>query len=316
MAAQPSVDDAFTFVAGLNTEGGYFITPKNSWKEGDNVTPSTDGSISRRKALDFEENYQLYPRGAFVSDIDLQAYAVETWSSVNGNGNIDFFVVQEGALLSFYKAASGTVSASKLATEINLKDYRCFGNPTSVGDNVITCANAYGKLIVTAIGIDPILLTYDEPTNTITVRKLELQIRDFAGIRSPVLPQSSLLLGEWQGLNFWPHALYNLYNQGWDDTKVTAYRAANADYYPANTQQWIFGKNNSGDFDASVLRKVDFGTSTAPKGRFIFTAFYQDRGKIISTMPGITPQVSVVPPTPNINDQYAYMETSTGGSGE
>ena len=162
MAAQPSVEDAFTFVSGLNTEGGYFITPKNSWKEGDNVTPSTDGSIQRRKALDFEENHQLAPRGAFLADINKWAYAVETWYSVNGNGNLELFVVQEGPTLSFYKAASGTVSASKLSTEINLTEYQCFGNTSVVGSNVVTCASAYGKLIVTSIDTEPLLLSYDD----------------------------------------------------------------------------------------------------------------------------------------------------------
>lgn len=60
MAAQPSTEDSFTFVGGLNSEGGFFITPKNTWKDGDNIIPNTDGSIQRRKAIDYEDNYTLY----------------------------------------------------------------------------------------------------------------------------------------------------------------------------------------------------------------------------------------------------------------
>jgi len=43
--ATTSVKDSFTFVGGLSTEGGYFITPENSWKEGVNVVPNTDGTL-------------------------------------------------------------------------------------------------------------------------------------------------------------------------------------------------------------------------------------------------------------------------------
>ena len=57
MAAQPSQEDFFSFVGGLNTEGGYFLTPKNSWKEGDNIIPQKDGSIQRRPSVNYEANY-------------------------------------------------------------------------------------------------------------------------------------------------------------------------------------------------------------------------------------------------------------------
>jgi hypothetical protein len=302
MAAQPSVDDSFTFVGGLNSEGGFFVTPKNSWKEGDNVTPSTDGSITRRKALDFEENYQLAPRGAFAVDVNKWAYTIDTWYSVNGNGNLEFFVVQEGPTLSFYKAASGTVSASKLPTEIDLSTFQCFGNTSVVGSNVVTCASSYGKLVVTSIDTDPVLLTYDEPTNTITAKRLTLKIRDFTGIRSPEPANTSLTEAQWATLNFLPEAMYNLYNQGWTDDKILLYKNGNANKIPSNSQQWIYGKDSNGDFDSAVLAKVDFGTSEAPKGRFILQAFYQDRGTASGNVPGTTPQTPVIPPYPNFND--------------
>ena len=56
MAAQASVKDAFTFVGGLVTEGGYFITPENSYKEGVNVVPQMDGTLERRNGLDYEDD--------------------------------------------------------------------------------------------------------------------------------------------------------------------------------------------------------------------------------------------------------------------
>lgn len=305
--AKATQEDSFTFVGGLSTEGGFFITPPNSWKEGDNVTPSTDGTVRRRKALDYEANYQAEDSGMYTADVNSAAYTVEVWESVAGNGNLEFFVVQQGSMVWFYKAASGTVSASKKAFSIDLTPYQCFGNQNVVGSNVISVASCYGKLLITSIDTEPLLVTYNED-DTITVKKLELKIRDFTGIRSPADPQAEKTEEEWTALTptFWPHALYNLYNQGWNDTQIYEYKAANTNKLPANTKQWIYGKNTTDDFDVTVLAKQDFGTSLAPKGRFVLQAFYQDRATVISTLENTTPQTPSVPATPNVNDFYDY----------
>ena len=307
MSASPSVDDSFTFVGGLNTEGSFFLTPKNSWKEGDNVVPSTDGSISRRKAIDFEQNFQGNPSSVFTTPEDTAlAYTVELWESVNGNGNLEFFVVQEGRYVSFYSAATGVVSASRLADTIDLSDFQGFGNTEVVGNAVISCASCYGKLIITSSDTDPILVSYDEnATPAISARRIELKIRDFQGYRSPVAPFTEYTQSQWENINFYQEALYNLYNQGWTDDKIEAYKAANAGRLPSNTKQWIFGKDANDNFDANVLAKVDFGTSQAPRGRFIINAFQQRRGAAVNAVPGVSTGPTIVdftPNNPNVND--------------
>ena len=55
MAAQGAVKAMFSFLGGLNTEGGFFITPENSWVEGQNVVPDQKGVIARRNGLDYPE---------------------------------------------------------------------------------------------------------------------------------------------------------------------------------------------------------------------------------------------------------------------
>jgi hypothetical protein len=310
MAASPSVDDSFTFVGGLNTEGSYFITPKNSWKEGDNVVPSTQGSLSRRAGFDFEENHQLVSVTATnaQSSIDNNAYTVETWPSVAGNGNMEFLVVQRGTRVYFYKAASGTVSASLLPFTIWLEDFKCFGNTSVVGSNVITAVGCYGKLLITSIDTEPILVSWDEDSNTITTKKLQLKIRDFQGLRSPKAVTATKTRAEWEALDFWPDALYNLYNQGWKDGQLDAYVASKG-VYPANTMQWIYGKNVDDDFDVAVLDKQDFGSSQAPRGRAILKAFYQDRAKALDAMQEVTNPSSTVPSAPNVED-INYMNNN------
>ena len=313
MSAQGHVEDSFTFIKGLVTEGGFFVHPKNAWKEGFNVTPNVDGSIERRSGLDYEAVPQYYPASIDASERDLWAFTVESWNAVGGNGNLDFFVVQLGPEVHFYESATGTISAQKKSFIINLSDFGFTGRTGTVGTGLIKATAAYGKLIITNKDCEPILVIYNAETDTITTQKLELLIRDFDGIRSPKAVTEELTEAEWTTENFWPQALYNLYNQGWRDSKIDLYKAAKADKLPSNSKVWIYGKNTSDDFDVSVLDKQDFGTMTAPKGRAILNAFYQDREAALTTMVNTNTANEVVSSTeqgPNYNDVYEDWKAS------
>jgi hypothetical protein len=280
MAVQASVKDAFTFVGGLNTEGGYFLTPENSYKEGTNVTPKLDGSIERRTGLDYESGYTLYASAIDASQKDLWAFTTGVWTTVAGNGNLDFIVVQTGPILHFYNNATSVVSASKLSFTVDLSNYKAAGNLEIEGTAVCSFASTYGKLIVTSQNTKPIAITYDVSTATISVEAINLQVRDFKG--KPLINNSGNLIpidveytqAEWTalGVNILD-VVYNLENQGWTTTQIDAYKTANADKYPANTKSWIYGKDSNDVFSPSFLNKQDFGNSPAPKGRFILDAF-------------------------------------------
>lgn len=314
--AKQSVEDSFTFVGGLHTEGGFFLTPKNSWKEGTNIVPKQDGSIERRKGLNFEQNYALsVDLNLYIDDMDLYAFSTNMWESVAGDGNLDFFVVQYGPKVRFYKAGAQVVSESDLGAVFDLNNYRCFGNTSNAGFSRITTTSCYGKLLITSKDIDPVLIDYNKDTNTFKAQVIKLRIRDFEGIRSPAAMSVEKTEAEWEALSFWPDAKYNLYNQGWKNPQLLAYTTANSGKYPSNTKQWIYGKDTNDDFDVSVLAKQDFGTSTAPKGRFILEAFYQDRSTAAAEIEdsGIDLDASIVPPAPNVNDDLPYGSLGGGG---
>jgi len=282
MAAQASVKDSFTFVGGLNTEGGYFITPEESWKEGVNVVPNTDGHISRRNGIDYENLYQLYDSQITAGNKNLWAFTVGTWSSVAGNGNLNFFVTQIGYTLHFYEGSTGSVSAAKKSFTVDLRSYKASGNPEVDGTAVASFASTYGRLIVTTGNTDPILIEYTPTTDTITVTRITVRMRDFEGFPSPYGVEIEKTQAEWG--DFYNKALYNLYNQGWTDTQINAYKSANSGKLPANTKTWINGKDTNDDFSATVLNKIDFGTSPAPNGRFILNAFYKERTGIVESI--------------------------------
>lgn len=283
MAAQPSQEDFFSFVGGLNTEGGYFLTPKNSWKEGDNIIPQKDGSIQRRPSVNFEANYVFSSLGLIDSTLDNYAFSTHIWQNVAGDGNKNILVVQFGQYVYFYDASTNTTSTTKYAFEIYLPDYQAYANTSLIGSSPISCVDCYGKLIITSQDTDPIAILYENDT-TFIAKRLDLKIRDFDGIKSPVSADQEKTQVEWENAGFWPEALYNLYNQGWKDDKIAAYQSANLGKYPANSKQWIYGKDTNDNFDSTVLAKIDFGTSEAPKGRVILSAFNQDRAASLLTL--------------------------------
>lgn len=296
MASQASVSDAFTFVGGLVTEGGYFITPENSYKEGVNVIPQVDGVIERRNGLDYEDGYALHAAAISDSSKDLWAFTTGTWTTVAGSGNKDFIVSQTGPYLNFYSAATGSISATRnTAFQLNLNQdaYRVPGNPNTIGTGICSFASTYGRLIVTSADTLPIIITYtpvvgdENAWGTFSVKTLDLKIRDFKGI---LLVVATAALGyaigdvvdisaeytatQWAslGINI-ADVKYNLYNQGWTDTQIDSYRSSNSDKYPSNTKSWIYGKDTSDNFSPSFLNKQDFGNSPAPKGHFIIDPF-------------------------------------------
>jgi hypothetical protein len=280
MTAQASVSDSFTFVGGLNTEGGYFITPENSYKEGVNVVPKLDGSIERRNGLDYEPIFQLYDAQITADQKDLWAFSTGVWSTVAGNGNLDFFVVQTGPTLHFYNGASGTVSATKKSFTVDLESYRAPNNSEIAGTGVCSYAPTYGRLIVTSQNTIPIIITYNPSNNTISVATVDIRIRDFkgkplitsAGVTVPITDEKTQAEWEALGINI-NDVIYNLNNQGWKTAQIDAYKAASGGKFPSNTKSWIFGKDPNDDFSVSVLNKQDFGNSPAPKGSFIIDPF-------------------------------------------
>lgn len=286
MAAQGSVKDWYTFVGGLNTEGGYFVTPDGTWKQGRNIVPQLDGSIQRRNGLDFEENADD-TIGFLPTDIyNDYAVTVGKWSPEAG---VDLVVTQVGYMLYFFTDTSYSVSSNQLLTFVDLRNY-----PVDAGGSVLNAvtgskpcsyAQAFNILVVTTEETQPIKLTYSN--ERVSSEGIIIKIRDFEGLDTYGKdPTEELTETEWVTYynslvpalaNGDRRALYNLKNQGWNNAQITTYKAAHSNDLPSNTKAWIYGKDTSDNFDATLLNKQEFGTSLALKGRFIIDAFNQVR---------------------------------------
>jgi hypothetical protein len=300
--AQGSVDDNFTFVGGINTEGGYFVTPKNSWVDGDNVVPRTDGSLERRAGLDFEVGYTTQP---VVTDVTSDTYTTHLWNSVNGDGTLDIAVIQVGDVLYFYNALGGTVSNRYLGNTA-FSSFQANGNLDVVAYSAIQVATVFGDLVVTHKSCDPFVVRY--VGGVFTAERITIRIRDFAGLYMPTPISQERTEAAWETDGLRAAALYNLANQGWTSAQINAYKSANSSLLPANTKSWIYGKDSNDNFSASVLNKQDFGSSPAPKGRIVYDAFNQ-----IRSVPDLS-ITSTTAPSESWQDQRIYTGSAVGAS--
>src|SRR5210317_844759 len=161
MAAQASVKDWYTFVGGLNTEGGYFVTPDTSWIDGENVVPKLDGSLARRIGIDYEENYTGFGQALGSNERELYAFTTHKWTSVGGDPNKNFFVVQVGRYVYFFDSASGNISQSIQQFYLNLHNVSTeVPGVTDSEEYPISVTSAFGRLIISGPKMNPLLITY------------------------------------------------------------------------------------------------------------------------------------------------------------
>jgi hypothetical protein len=286
MAVTATVEDNFNFVGGLNTEGGFFVTPKNSWVEGTNTIPETDGSARIREAIELENGYSTlsftngavsnYAPASSINNVFNTAYVVHKWENINGNPNVSLFVVQIGSNIYFYDSSKAITSDYRKAFDVDLLDYKIAQVTQLDPTAAIQVVSFYGNLLVTHKHIDPLILVYNDTNDTLDVFEIKLRIRDFKGIFTNYSDNVEKTDAEWVALGLKEAVVYNLLNQGWNGSQLNTYKSS-TDRWPSNAKQWIFGKDSNDDFAVATLNKQEFGSSPAPRGRNILEAFDQAR---------------------------------------
>jgi len=163
------------------------------------------------------------------------------------------------------------------------------------------------------------------PTNIKS--RLDVQIRDFKGVKDIYDGRIDLLLGEGVSIRpKWPKSesdmtdeeiaesrahTYNLWNQGWNQQEITDYLNAytftedniQKAFYPSNNYQWFLAKDSSTlAFKPTDLIKIAFGNTRAPSGRTILYYLHQDR----EDASGIVGLEIEYPRTPYYVDIIAY----------
>lgn len=279
MPQQSQVFVENSFVNGLVTEATGLNFPDKAVVETFDCVFDLDGSVYRRPGFNFETNFQL-------KNINRDNKVIKTylWQNVAGNGNATVAVVQVGNTLYFYETSgSGSFSEGAQTTTVTLTPVS--GAPTTDSVEAQFC-DGNGFLIVVHPYCEPMRISYDIDAHTATATNIIIKIRDFEGAAADPYAVDERPTSTLAALN--ASHKYNLYNQGWNTTNLTAWDTAFTTM-PSNADvMWRF-KNTADNFEASaeVIARISSGNTPAPKAHFVLTLSDQDRSTA-SGVAGVT----------------------------
>jgi hypothetical protein len=267
------------FRNGLITEATGLTFPQNAVTDTYNCEFDFDGSVYRRRGFDIEQNHDTK-----IINREDKAITSYLWNNVAGNGDVSVVVIQVGNTLHFYETTdSGTISIGEQATTVTLTAVS--GAPIV---DTVECqySDGNGFLFVTHPYIEPLRISYDVSAHTASTLSIGIQIRDFEGDTADPNATTTRPTATLGTLNVSHH--YNLLNQGWDVTTLTAWDTAFTTM-PSNADvPWRFkDSTDTIAFTAAVVNSTVMGNSPAPKGHFISLLADQDRD-LVSGLSGTT----------------------------
>lgn len=197
------------FNKGLITEASPLDFPIGASVDEINMKLLNDGTRERRLGLDVELNGVAHDTGMSDEDLRRSRIKYHDWLAPNNDPNLHIGCTQIGSLLYFIDVTKPNPSAYVLnqgnAIDLNLTDPR----------GQIDSAVLNGYLVITSADFDnPIYLSYDPSTDTVTKEDIEIKIRDFYGVDDTLdVNDRPVTLSE--------EHKYNLINQGWIDSIIT-----------------------------------------------------------------------------------------------
>lgn len=272
--AQSFVENSF--VKGLITEATGLNFPEQAVTSTDNCVFDEQGTVRRRKGIDFEIGYEL--RDGTREDRVVTSYR---WDAAAGDGDNSLIVLQVGATLSFYLTDQGPVS-DNLVDSISLDSFAT-DTVELIRQNECQFAAGKGYLFVSNPFMESIYVTYDPDTEQASATQIDITIRDFEGV------EDGLAIDERPATLSDEHE-YNLHNQGWDTHVLAQSGGDPAGFpldlwdndrtdFPANADTvWIH--TVAGGFNPSSEPLKDRVTTPAPKGHFVLNYYDQDRNSL------------------------------------
>ena len=275
-----------TFVKGLITEASPLTFPDNASIDEENFVLNRDGSRSRRLGVDYENLYAETETGFTADALKTGRQDFFKWDSPAGDKTVSIGVVRVNNKLWFINLLTANPSANLLNS----------GSPitiTGLSNTKLEVATINNKLILVGLELDqPILLSYNKTTKAVTQTTIDIYARDIWGV------DDGLTISERPSTLSDNHK-YNLRNQGWNSTIVTATGADALDYtyselglYPSNGDVWTFGKISNAastdyeKYDPKTLLKNSTSQYFVSRGSNVIDAF--TRGSQRSALTGLT----------------------------
>jgi hypothetical protein len=163
-----------TFNKGLFTEATVMTFPEGTTSDELNCDLLKNGARQRRRAIQFEDNYQNSSFTVNANDF----IHTEKWENVSGIGGTEFLVVQVNNMVYFYDKSGNTVSANQKPFSIDLYNYDV-ANSFNAASTAITCSSITGYLVIVSPAINPIKVEYFSDIDNISVEPIIVKIRDF-----------------------------------------------------------------------------------------------------------------------------------------
>lgn len=274
MPQQSAVQIENSFINGVVTEATALNFPEKAVTESYDCIFDIDGSIYRRTGLDFEDNFT-------TKTIDRANKVIKTylWQNVAGNGNLTLVVTQVGNKLYFYETTgTGIFSTGAQTTTVTLTPVS--GAPTTDTVEAQFC-DGNGYLIVVHPYCEPMRISYDADTHTATATDIIIQIRDFEGDVAEPYGVTTRPTATLAGLDV--HHKYNLNNQGWDTTSLTAWDTAQTTMPSNSDVSWSFkDASDNLDYTTPSLARVTSGNTPAPKGHYVLHLSNMDRNSLFT----------------------------------
>lgn len=194
------------FVKGLITEATGLNFPENGCVATDNCKFTLTGKVRRRLGIDLESSaiaeVYSYTDGVLVEYL---------WRAAALTGTFVFLVLQRGSNLSIYNLTANNALSTGLVYTLDLSIFTVpYANPADLKTKPCMFFAGGGRLNIVHPTMDPILLDYDDNTQTFLGTTVTLKIRDFEGA------DDGLDVDE-QPSTLSPEHHYNLMNQGWYD---------------------------------------------------------------------------------------------------
>lgn len=205
------------FTRGLITEATGLNFPENAVTETWDCVFEPKGQVRRRLGIDLEDGaqtvkYQQY--GAIVEFL---------WTAVSQSGTRVFLVLQVGDVINFYELQEGAqFSGTAKAFTVDLADYT---TQPAAARHTMPCAFAAGngRLFICHPVCEPIMVEYDEDTDTITQTEILIKVRDFEGVDDGLEPAE-------EPVDLSSEHHYNLKNQGWYPDTVSVVTSVTTKY--------------------------------------------------------------------------------------
>lgn len=290
------------FVKGLVTEATALSFPENACTEASNVIFDSTGRITRRPGIDEEQDATYINVFSPVG----QAYVTFPWQAVAGNGNISFYVLQEGDTIRFFNTStSAELSSNRHSTTFSLSDFLADESDKDPAFYECQFAAGNGDLFVVNAACDSFYITYDVAADDFTATRITLEYRDFEGLEDNLDDDERPAYANIAAMDTAnPNHHYNLLNQGWLGTDaLTQWDADRADM-PSNCDYVGLYRNDISDaYLPNAVTANTPGNRLAPKGHFVLDVARDNRQEVIEDE-GFTFNTS--------SPTFSFIDPSTG----